>query len=153
MTLARRPGTAWSPRWKEGIILVMKDWLLRLKPVNMSWTVILRESQEHSEREDRVWQDSFFPLDQRSLSPRVFNPQVLCSMSACLLRINIRNFSLVRANAMHCTERTTSNVLSRRTHEGPWEFGICCHRFSSEEIEARLVQNLPAGRGRLQSQL
>ena len=28
-------------------------------------------------------------------------------MSAWLLRINIRNFSLVRANAMPCTERTT----------------------------------------------
>ena len=36
MTLARRISTAWSLRWKEGITLVMKDWLLRLKPINMS---------------------------------------------------------------------------------------------------------------------
>lgn len=38
------------------------------------------------------------------LSPRVFNPQVLLSISAPLLRINIRNFNLMRANCIPCIE-------------------------------------------------
>lgn len=40
--LARRTSTAVSPGWKGGIILVMKNQLLRWKPINISWTVILR---------------------------------------------------------------------------------------------------------------
>lgn len=43
-SLASRTSTAVSPGWNGGVSSGMKNRLLRLKSVNISWTVILRET-------------------------------------------------------------------------------------------------------------